>query len=69
MSLAEISSVERRLISSNTAHNYILVMMKLPEPVQPAPPVKDHVPEIVFPFAVPDKVRTFPLGDPDVTFN
>jgi hypothetical protein len=44
-------------------------MMKLPEPVQPAPPVKDHVPEIVFPFAVPDKVRTFPLGDPDVTFN
>jgi hypothetical protein len=49
--------------------NYILVMMKLPEPVQPVPPVRDQVPEMVFPFTVPDKVSALPLGDPDVTLN
>jgi hypothetical protein len=43
--------------------------VKLPLPVQPVPPVSDHVPEIEFPFAVPDSVSVFPAGFPDVTTN
>jgi len=49
--------------------NYIFVIVKLPDPVQPVPPVKDQVPEMVFPFAVPDRVNVLPLGDPDITVN
>ena len=55
--------------STNIDVNYIFVMMKLPEPVQPVPPVKVQVPPMVFPLAVPDRVRVLPLGDPDVTLN
>ena len=43
--------------------------MKFPEPVQPLPPVRDHVPVIVSPFAVPVSESVLPLGDPDTTLN
>jgi hypothetical protein len=46
---------------------YIFVIVKVPEPVQPTPPVRDHVPVIVFPFTVPVSVNVLPLGDPDIT--
>jgi hypothetical protein len=48
---------------------YIFVMVKLPDPLQPVPPVKVHMPEIVFPFAVPVRASVLPLGDPDCTVN
>jgi hypothetical protein len=41
--------------------------VKVPEPVQPAEPVRDQFPEIVFPVAVPVSVSVLPLGDPDTT--
>jgi hypothetical protein len=44
-------------------------MEKLPEPVQPVPPVKVHVPEIVLPFADPERTSVLPDGDPDWTLN
>ena len=43
-------------------------MVKFPDPVQPIP-FKDHVPEIVFPLAVPDSVSVLPAGLPDCTTN
>ena len=57
------------IFATNIPTNYPFVIVKLPEPVQPVPPVKDHVPEMVFPFAVPDRVSVLPLGDPDITPN
>jgi hypothetical protein len=48
---------------------YIFVIVKLPDPWQPAPPVRVHMPEIVFPFAVPVRVSMLLLGDPDCTVN
>lgn len=42
-------------------------MVNVPFPVQPLLPVKVHVPEIVFPFAVPDSASVLPVGDPDCT--
>lgn len=41
--------------------------MKVPLPVQPNPPARVHVPEIVFPFAVPLSVSVLPEGVPDFT--
>jgi len=35
--------------------------------VQPVPPVKVQLPEIVFPLAVPESVSMLPAGDPDFT--
>ena len=43
--------------------------MKFPEPVQPLPPVRDHVPVMVSPFAVPVSDSVLPLGVPDTTLN
>jgi len=48
-------------------YRYILVMVKLPDPVQPPLPVNDHVPEIVLPFAVPESVNVLPEGEPEST--
>jgi hypothetical protein len=42
-------------------------MVKVPEPVQPAEPVRDQFPVILFPFTVPVSVSVLPLGDPDTT--
>src|SRR5579871_1057914 len=46
---------------------YILVILKVPDPVQPVPPANVHVPEMVLPFAVPVKDRVLPAGVPDFT--
>ena len=43
--------------------------MKFPEPWQPVPPVRVHVPLIVLPFAVPVRVSTLLLGEVDTTLN
>jgi hypothetical protein len=44
---------------------YILVIVKLPAPVQPTLPVSAQVPLIVPPLAFPVSVSVFPEGDPD----
>ena len=44
-------------------------IVKVPDPVQPVLPVRVHVPEIVLPFADPDRTSAFPEGVPDWTFN
>jgi hypothetical protein len=49
--------------------SYILVMVNLPEPVQPVLPVNVQLPEIVFPAALPVSVRVLPDGVPDCTIN
>ena len=46
--------------------SYILVIVKLPLPVQPIPPVNVHVPVIVPPFTVPDKASVLPAGFPEL---
>lgn len=48
---------------------YILVMVNVPEPVQPVLPVSVHVPEMVLPAAVPESVSVLPAGDPERTVN
>jgi len=52
---------------SKAALNYIFVIVKLPEPVQPVPPVRVHVPVIVLPFTVPDRASVLPAGVTDCT--
>jgi len=47
----------------------LFVIVKFPEPVQPLPPVRDHVPVIVSPLTVPVSDSVLPLGDPDTTLN
>jgi hypothetical protein len=43
-------------------------MRKVPDPVQPdVTPLKDHAPATALFFAVPCRVRVFPLGVPDCT--
>ena len=45
-------------------------MVKVPLPVQPNDPPKDHVPEMVLlPVAVPLSVNVLPAGDADVNRN
>src|SRR4051812_23371045 len=44
-------------------------MVKVPFPLQPPLPVRVQVPEIVFPFAVPESASVLPAGDPDSTVN
>ena len=46
---------------------HIRVIVNEPFPVHPAPPVKDQVPEMAFPVAVPVNVSVLPAGDPDRT--
>ena len=46
---------------------YILVMVKVPFPVQPPLPLSVQVPEMVLPFALPERVSLFPDGSPDCT--
>jgi hypothetical protein len=46
---------------------YTLVMVKVPEPVQPVLPVRFHVPVIVFPLTAPDRVKVLPVGVDDCT--
>jgi hypothetical protein len=41
--------------------------VNVPEPVQPELPVNVQVPEIVLPFAVPERVNVLPDGLPDCT--
>ena len=43
-------------------------MLNVPVPVQPEP-CSVQVPEIVLPFAVPDRVSVLPAGVPDNTVN
>ena len=47
--------------------DYIFVIVNSPLPVQPVPPVRVHVPEIVLPFTVPERVSVLPDGEPDST--
>ena len=44
-------------------------IVKLPDPVHPVLPVRVHVPEIVLPFADPERTSVFPEGDSDWTLN
>src|SRR6202007_1694442 len=44
---------------------YILVIVNVPLPLQPAPPARDQLPEIVFPLTVPVRVSVLPPGEPD----
>src|SRR5215831_15442959 len=46
---------------------YILVIVNVPDPVQPELPVRVHVPVIVFPLSAPVRVRVLPAGDDDCT--
>ena len=48
---------------------YILFIVKLPLPVQPEPPVSDHVPAIVLPATVPERVNVLPAEEDDCTFS
>ena len=43
------------------------VMVKVPLPLQPEPPARIQVPEMVFPLTAPVRVRVLPPGDPERT--
>jgi len=47
---------------------YIFVIVKVPEPEQPVPFIV-HMPEIVFPVAMPVRVIVLPTGVPEFTTN
>jgi hypothetical protein len=51
------------------AFHYIFVIVKVPDPVQSAVPVKVHVPVIVLLFTVPCRTSVLPLGVPEVIVN
>lgn len=46
---------------------HILVIVNVPLPLQPVPPVKVQVPEMVLPLAAPDSESVLPDGVPDFT--
>lgn len=60
-------AVSRQEPGPNACSIYILVMVKLPDPVQPELPVRVHVPVIVFPVTAPVRAKVLPVGVEDCT--
>jgi hypothetical protein len=54
--------------AGRSARIYIFVIVKVPDPEQPVPLIV-HVPEMVFPVAVPVRVIALPAGVPEFTAN
>src|SRR5579864_8440899 len=50
-----------------TGAAHIFVIVNVPEPVQPVPPIRVQLPEMVFPLTVPVSESVLPAGVPDVT--
>ena len=68
--LAGLSGRKIRSHDHCEKHPYILVSVKLPEPVHPGVnPVSVHVPVIALLFTVPCRVSVLPLGVADVMVN